>query len=372
MQRRFTGAAAPSRAWPMPCGLPSAVSGTCGLRTAAARPGPNHRARNCRASPLQSFTSRCTPPPSEAVSLARLEGIISSVKPAHVPHTVEVLPRLFLPPTIPEEQAVLICGDCSARNDDGENFCTNCGAYLEWQRPPAGAVDRPQAATSGPGPKAPPDTAELPQITVPPVRTAGEPRPGTPHGRRSAAAGNENPGRSGTVRAGGAGGARQGTGPESDGDVRAKSDPVAVIDIEPAAVKPGQRISSAPRVIPADREASTAAGELICATCGTGNQTDRSFCRRCAASLAVEPVAEVSVAPRLSWWRRLFRQPRGKHCRRAPGPDRSQGVSRRDPQLWLRCWGCWAAGPTPTATRLEVRLSGSWTNFSIVRWSQQK
>lgn len=223
---------------------------------------------------------------------------------------------------------MLICGDCSARNDDGENFCTNCGAYLEWQRPPAGAVDRPQAATSGPGPKAPLDTAELPQITVPPVRTAGEPRPGTPHGRRSAAAGNESSGRSGTVRAGGAGGARQGTGPESDGDVRAKSDPVAVIDVEPAAVKPGQRISSAPRVIPADREASTVAGELVCATCGTGNQTGRSFCRRCAASLAVEPVAEAAEAPRLSWWRRLFRQPEGKAL---PAGSRPRSKSRRFP-----------------------------------------
>ncbi len=225
---------------------------------------------------------------------------------------------------------MLICGDCSARNDDGESFCTNCGAYLEWQRPPAtGSGHAPQAATSGPGPQAPPDTAELPQITVPPGRTAGEPRPGTPHGRRSAAAGNGSPGKSGAVRAsnahGGAGGVRQGTGLESDGGAGAKSDPVSVVDIEPAAVRPGQRIANVPRDIPADREAATAVGELVCATCGTGNQADRSFCRRCAASLAVEPVAE---APRLSWWRRLFGQPKGKAL---PAGTRPRWKSRRFP-----------------------------------------
>lgn len=228
---------------------------------------------------------------------------------------------------------MLICGDCSARNDDGESFCTNCGAYLEWQRPTAtGAGHAPQAATSGPGPQAPPDTAELPQITVPPGRTAGESRPGTPHGRRSAAAGNGSPGKSGAVRAsnahGGAGGVRQGTGLESDGGARAKSDPVSLIDIEPAAVRPGQRISNVPRVIPTDREPSTSAGELICATCGTGNPSDRNFCRRCADSLAVKRIPEALDVRRPSWWRRLFRRPEGKAL---PAGTRPRWKSRRFP-----------------------------------------
>lgn len=244
-------------------------------------------------------------------------------------------PRLFLPPTIPEEQAVLICGDCSARNEDGESFCTNCGAYLEWQRPAADAAHAHQADIAGSASKSPPDTAELPQITVPPVRTPGklaEPRQRTPHGRRTASAGNGNPGQSGTVRAGGVpGGAGRGgqeSRQEPDGDGKAKSEPVTVLDVEPAAVKPGQRIASAPRVIPVDSEASTAAGELICATCGTGNRADRSFCRRCAASLEVEPVAEASEAPRLAWWRRLFGQAEG---RALPAGTRPRWKSRRFP-----------------------------------------
>lgn len=232
---------------------------------------------------------------------------------------------------------MLICGDCSARNDDGESFCTNCGAYLEWQRPPAGAVDRPRAATSGPGPKTPPgprpDTAELPQITVPPVPTAGESterRQRTPRGRRSAA-GTGNPGQSGTVLAGSPPGGAGGGGQESMRDPvgdRNKGDTVAVIDVEPAAVKPGQRITSAPRVLPTDSEASTAAGELVCATCGTGNQADRSFCRRCAASLLVDPGTDFSEVPRLSWWRRLFRRPEG---RALPAGTRPRWKSRRFP-----------------------------------------
>lgn len=231
---------------------------------------------------------------------------------------------------------MLICGDCSARNDDGESFCTNCGAYLEWQRP-AGAVDRPQATTSGPGSKTPPeprpDTAELPQITVPAVPTAGESterRQRTPRERRSAA-GTGKPGQSGTVLAGSAPGGAGGGGQESRRDPAGdgnKGDTVAVIDVEPAAVKPGQRVASAPRVLPANSEPSSAAGELICATCGTGNRTDRSFCRRCAGSLEGAPVAAASEAPRLPWWRRLVGRPQGQAL---PAGTRPRWKSRRFP-----------------------------------------
>lgn len=224
---------------------------------------------------------------------------------------------------------MLICGDCSARNDDGESFCTNCGAYLEWQRPPAGSADKPQAATSGPGLKSPPETAELPQIAVPPGRGPAEPPQGTPGGRRSAAAGNANAGLRGMVRAGNVpDGARQGSGPKSTSDGNAIGDPVTVIDIEPAAVKPGQRIDSAPAAKTSDERNLPAVGEPICAACGTGNQADRSFCRRCAESLTADPVPEAAEAPRLSWWTRLFGPPEG---RALPAGTRPRWKSRRFP-----------------------------------------
>lgn len=223
---------------------------------------------------------------------------------------------------------MLICGDCSARNEDGESFCTNCGAYLEWQRPPAGAAHAPQGVTAGSAPKAP-DTAELPRIAVPPVKAPADPRPGTPRGRRSTSADDGNPGHSGTVRAGSVpGGARQASGPESTSDGNAIGDPVTVIDIEPAAVKPGQRIASAPAAKPSDEGNLPAVGELICAACGTGNQADRSFCRRCAESLIGDPVPEAAEGPRMSWWRRLSTQPEG---RALPAGTRPRWKSRRFP-----------------------------------------
>lgn len=52
-------------------------------------------------------------------------------------------------------------------------------------------------------------------------------------------------------------------------------------------------------------------GDLICDSCGTGNDPTRKFCRRCGNSLAkAEPVKKVP------WWKRLFvggkKKPRGK------------------------------------------------------------
>ena len=80
-----------------------------------------------------------------------------------------------------------------------------------------------------------------------------------------------------------------------------QSQPVGPDAGQPEAVKPGTaRPRPAPTsVVPV--EEAPRPGELICASCGTGNEATRRFCRRCGATLTAMPVAR-----RVPWWRRLF------------------------------------------------------------------
>jgi hypothetical protein len=77
--------------------------------------------------------------------------------------------------------------------------------------------------------------------------------------------------------------------------------PVTVGSTGPGEVKPGKRATPPPAAaLPPGNEPPPAPGELICGRCGTGNNPERNFCRRCAASLK-----EAAVVPPLPWWRRL-------------------------------------------------------------------
>ncbi|MGD0862268.1 MAG: zinc-ribbon domain-containing protein [Candidatus Limnocylindrales bacterium] len=70
---------------------------------------------------------------------------------------------------------------------------------------------------------------------------------------------------------------------------------------QPGALKPGM---ARPRPTPAPvapLEEGPRPGELVCGSCGTGNEPTRRFCHRCGAYLAVVPVAR-----RVPWWRSLF------------------------------------------------------------------
>jgi ribosomal protein L40E len=170
---------------------------------------------------------------------------------------------------------LITCGECGERNDDGEKFCGSCGAFLGWQAAPQTADAHPPVASGGGSPRVP-ITEELPLVPVPVT-----PRNG---------AGNAPPGPA----------KRQG---KADSISTVAGGGPSIEEGEPVAVKPEERRVRAP-VEPRDAEVSPpAAGDLICATCGTGNPADRHFCRRCAASLSISTAA---VTPSSPWWRRYF------------------------------------------------------------------
>jgi hypothetical protein len=163
---------------------------------------------------------------------------------------------------------VLVCGECSAHNADGESFCGSCGAYLGWQAELESHGNKSSTIEPHRGAQTAPQTVMLPEVPVGDVVT----------GQRRVPAG------------------------------AAPTEPVSTIDGEPAPVQPGELIEGAPSRPRRNDGISPDAGPLVCATCGTRNKADQNFCRRCAVSLA--PAAPyVEAAPRQSWWQRLFGRP---------------------------------------------------------------
>ncbi len=174
---------------------------------------------------------------------------------------------------------MIVCGQCGERNPSDAQFCGSCGAFLEWegaQVDPAPAGSVPAASGGSP--------------TVPsPVPASST--PGTP---------------------------------AADPPVGAASDPAVA---EPAVVKPGeQQVRRRTRAAPEDRP--PAPGEVVCGSCGAGNDPQRRFCRRCGAALAAG-----AAARRPSWWRRLWRRLAGRRVYRA-GDRRRRAAPSRFPG-WL-------------------------------------
>ncbi len=160
----------------------------------------------------------------------------------------------------------LVCGECGTTNQQGEDFCGECGAYLEWEGTPVAVEPEPVAEEP---------TTEAPKTVVERVKAA------------------------------------VGLGPddEAPAPVTAEQHPEKTTQAAPeptvAAVLPGtaapkpRRRPSGPQDIPIQP------GDLICGKCGAGNKPTRKFCRRCGGDLAEAEVA------RVPWWRRPFvRKPR--------------------------------------------------------------
>ena len=183
---------------------------------------------------------------------------------------------------------MLICGECSTRNNDGESFCANCGAYLVWQgeqEKPSKNAKAGQEADPGDG-----KTVLMPKVPAPPDHG-----PASQRGTRM-----DQPSSVPRVTR------LPGTflDEEAAGVIRAEKPlkPVPGDTAEPPPeVKPGRRTTPLETGPPPPRdETPPAPGELICGRCGAGNNRERHYCRRCAASLD-----EAAVVPPLPWWRRL-------------------------------------------------------------------
>ena len=216
-----------------------------------------------------------------------------------------------------------ICGECGARTDDGESFCSACEAYLGWQRPAAaqGKASPPVPRTVA-RPEPSPETVVLPQIPAPQkAKPSHSPRPQNPAGKRAADGGTRvNEGAERSRETGASAGHR--TVPDN----AAGTKPLGFPDGEPIPVKPGERVTRAPQL---DRERGRPhpeAGSLVCATCGTGNRPDRSFCRRCAASLAAD--ISVRTTSKLPWWKQVLGSPEQMVL---PAGSRPKWKSRRFP-----------------------------------------
>ena len=73
--------------------------------------------------------------------------------------------------------------------------------------------------------------------------------------------------------------------------------------MQPAAVRPAAPAARpTPRPTPAAETPPPRPGDLVCGSCGIGNDPARKFCRRCGTSLA-EAAVHVEKVP---WWRRFI------------------------------------------------------------------
>jgi ribosomal protein L40E len=189
----------------------------------------------------------------------------------------------------------MVCGECGAVNEAGEDFCGECGTYLEWDS----AVVAPEAepvVEPEPVEEAPKSVVERVKAAVglgteedAPAETAAPPE------TEAAAAGTA----AATTTA-------QPTKPDK---------PVAAV--RPGAAAPKARRRQAP---PLDQPLQQ--GDLVCGSCGAGNKPTRKYCRRCGKDLAEAEVA------RVPWYRRIFRSRTKKTTEAGARPDKQKRPKR--------------------------------------------
>jgi hypothetical protein len=228
---------------------------------------------------------------------------------------------------------VIICKKCGHHNEDRDEFCASCGAFLEWSgervvqpappvpqpdpepAPPPGFVERVRQAVGLEGQR---ETSTAPG----PAAGPGGPAPPPPAGGWVAPA---------SLGTGNASSAAPPVPPPAatdsadlasadPGAAAAPAQPVNPAAREPQAVSPAaQRPRAVPRTTaPAgDRREP---GDLICGQCGTGNRPTRHFCQRCGASLAEVPVV------RTPWYRRLFKRRQAPAASDRPTSFPTRGV----------------------------------------------
>ncbi len=217
-----------------------------------------------------------------------------------------------------------VCPDCGEALEAGEQFCGNCGCYLDWTEmtdAPAAAEPEPAQVVVGAcaggiaervrsalgvGEQAPPPPPPGPPPTGPPP--TGRPVPGSPPVL--------------DVR---------GTA-ERPGTAEQPGAPAAGLVVpldQPAAGHPGAQQPARARMQPKPRAALPPPeplnpGDLVCGNCGAGNTPSRNFCRRCGDDLAAAEVAKVP------WWKRVFRR-RAKATVAGTRPRGTGSARRRMP-----------------------------------------
>lgn len=215
---------------------------------------------------------------------------------------------------------MIVCTGCGNANQTRDEFCGSCGAYLEWHGERIGA-DPP-----------PPDP--LPMVVAPVERPGLLERVRYVVGLDDAPPPRHAPGIS---AAGVAAGMRWTAAPADNLAPPMPPVPLFRPDPPPAPIGPGTPLSPAapfsplgpnmgsapvvpsyppgppefaPRPPEVEYERPPALrpdpvdlgpADLYCGSCGTGNQDERRFCRRCGASLA-----DAHRPPRPPWWRRIF------------------------------------------------------------------
>ncbi|MFJ2806932.1 NADase-type glycan-binding domain-containing protein [Kitasatospora sp. NPDC087271] len=196
------------------------------------------------------------------------------------------------------------CPECGVANEDGDDFCGNCGAYLGWSGTAAATSAAPASAAPSPAaappaganppvasPAAPPAGAAREEPPVRPSAAPAEPpaarpaEPARPSAAAPAAAPAPKPAPAAEVPP-----VRPGAVPPQPTAAR---QPAAA---DPVAVQPAKPVAPRPTVRPA--AADEAQVGPPCPRCGTPNRPDRKFCRRCA-----EPLTPTELVAALPWWR---------------------------------------------------------------------
>ncbi|MFE9040485.1 zinc ribbon domain-containing protein [Streptomyces sp. NPDC007818] len=226
----------------------------------------------------------------------------------------------------------MTCPTCGRRNAPGTPFCGSCGAFLDWEEeradaatahePPPAAAAAPVAPAPEPAPEPTPEPApepvsgrvpeavpeRVPEAVPGPVPEAVPGPVPPPVPARPAPAPTPPPPAVAPVEVPVAAGLRR---PGAETDV----------------AEPGPAPETAPPEAEAPEAPVPVAPTVRCPGCGTGNETGRTLCVRCALPLAPGPPPEAPP----SWWRRLPR----RDGRQAPLAGTRPRRSRRRPRLVL-------------------------------------
>ncbi|MFJ3219211.1 NADase-type glycan-binding domain-containing protein [Kitasatospora sp. NPDC086801] len=203
------------------------------------------------------------------------------------------------------------CPECGVANEDGDDFCGNCGAYLGWSGT-AAATSAAPASAAPTSAAAPPAAAAQPAAAPPAAAARAEPpaRPSSAPAARPAARPAEppaarpaEPARPSAAAPAAVPAPTPAAAPAPEvPPVRPRAVPPQQPEAarppvaDPVAVQPAKPVAPRPIVRPA--AADEAQVGPPCPRCGTPNRPDRKFCRRCAEPLTpAEPVAA------LPWWR---------------------------------------------------------------------